>query len=335
MRMQWVRRVRASRIELLASIAVVAVLSTGAAMADPPDQVQYLPRDGAVIVVWIAPAGTVTGYNVYQQIVEDPTKAPAAAVKVNTDPIKETSFMVQGLKNGTSYHFTVSAIVDGKESDQVGPYPAQTDQGTYVAVVPQKPVQLGGAGEFYGINIGTNYPGSHSVDANGVVSMKASGWDIQSDADGLYFLAMPVAGDITVTARCISGPTATSDDNDWNLGGPLIRESLDSRARLAMTQCARKGRLQFKRRTDFNESPPDTGYDDIPADKRPIWLRVVRKGNAFTGFVSEDGANWIQVGDTETIADFAKEPYVGLALCAHQDAEYTTAQFDNFKITSP
>jgi hypothetical protein len=165
--------------------------------------------------------------------------------------------------------------------------------------------------------------------------MKASGWDIQNSADGCYFLAMPVAGDLTVTARCVSGPTATSDDNEWNLGGPMIRESLDSRARLAMTQVARVGSLQFKRRTDFAESPPDTKTDEIPADKRPVWLRVVRKGNDFRGFVSEDGSSWIQVGDTETIAGFAREPFVGLTLCGHQDGEYSTAVFDHFKITSP
>jgi Fibronectin type III domain len=324
-----------SRVEALASIVVVLLLTAGIASADPPDQVQYLPRDGAAIVTWMAPTGNVTGYNVYQQIVTDPKSQPAAATKVNTDPIKETSFMVPNLMNGTAYHFSVSAIVDGKESEQVGPFPAQTDQGTYVAVIPQKPVKLGGAGEFYGSNIGTNYPGSHEVDAQGTIMMKASGWDIQSDADGCYFLAMPMAGDITVTVRCVSGPTATSDDNGWNLGGPMIRESLDARARLAMTQVARTGNLQFKRRTGFAESPPDTQTTDIDPTKRPVWLRIVRKVNDFTGFVSEDGTNWIQVGDTETIDNFAKEPYVGLTLSAHQDGEYTTAVFDNFKITSP
>jgi regulation of enolase protein 1 (concanavalin A-like superfamily) len=102
-----------------------------------------------------------------------------------------------------------------------------------------------------------------------------------------------------------------------------------------MTQVARKGNLQFKRRTGFAESPPDTQTDAIAADKRPVWLRLVRKGDEFTGFVSEDGSNWIQVGDTEKIDGFAKEPYVGLAACAHQDKEYSNVAFDNVTITSP
>jgi hypothetical protein len=115
----------------------------------------------------------------------------------------------------------------------------------------------------------------------------------------------------------------------------MFRESLDSRARLAMTQVAREGNLQFKRRTAFAESPPDTQTSEIELTKRPVWLRLVRKGNDFTGFVSEDGSNWIQITDTETIPDFVKEPYVRLAISAHQDGEYTTVAFDNVTITSP
>jgi hypothetical protein len=320
---------------LLVTTAIAAVLATASAAAQAPDNVQYLPQDGAVIVLWTAPAGNVTGYNVYQQIVTDPTSQPAAGEKVNAEPVKGTSLRVDKLQNGTSYHFTVSAIVDGKESEKVGPAPAQTDQGDIVAAVPQKPVQLGGAGEFYGYNIGTDFPGSHQVAANGEITIKGSGWDIQSDADGFYYLAMPMAGDITVTVRTVSGPTATSDDNDWNLGGPMIRETLDSRSRLAMAQVARKGCLQFKRRLEFGEGPPDTCGDEISPEKRPVWLRVVRKGDDFSGFISEDGTAWTQVGETVTIANFVKEPYVGLAVSAHQDAEYTTIVFDNFKITSP
>lgn len=324
-----------ARIERLAALASLVLAAAGAAIAQAPEQVQYLPQDGAAIIVWMAPAGNVTGYNVYQTIVTNPGKDPAAPTKITPEPIKTTSYRVEKLENGTAYHFRVSAIVDGKESEAVGPFPARETQGSHVACVPQKPTKLAGRDGFFGVNIGTNYPGSHEIDADGVIKMRGSGWDIQSDADGFYFLAMQIPGDLTITARCVSGPTATSDGNSWNLAGPMIRESLDSRARLAMTQVAREGRLQFKRRTEFAASPPDTQTDEIEPTKRPVWLRLVRKGNDFTGFVSEDGSKWLQITDTETIPDFVKEPYVGLAVCAHQDEEYTNVTFDSVTITSP
>jgi hypothetical protein len=318
------------RGRLLAVLAAMTALTIHAAVAQAPDQVQYLPRDGAAIIVWTGVADA-TGYNVYQQIVTDPTATPAAGTKVNAEPIKTTSYVVENLKNGTHYHFRVTAIVGGQESEAVGPYPAQGDQGEFVAVVPQAPV----LGNHYGHNIGTNYPGSHQVTADGVITLRASGWDIQSDADGFYFLAAPAAGDVTVTARVVSGPTETSDGNGWNLGGVTIRESLDSRARLVMTQVAREGCAQWKRRTEFAESPPDTCSDDFDPTKRPLWVRVVRKGDEFSGYLSADGNDWKQVGETITIPDFPKDAYVGLAQCAHQDGEYSTIVFDNYTVTSP
>jgi hypothetical protein len=323
-------RTTIGRGRLFAVLVAIAVLATGAAFAQTPDQVQYLPRDGAAVVVWNSVSGA-TGYNVYQQIITDPTQAPAAGTKVNAEPIKTTSFVVENLKNGTGYHFRVSAIVNGQESEAVGPFPAQSDQGDVVVVVPQAPV----LGNYFGHNIGTDYPGSHQVTADGVVTIKASGWDIQSEADGFYFLATPMSGDLTVTARVVSGPTITSDENGWNLGGVTIRESLDSRARFAMTQVAREGCSQFKRRTEFAQAPPDTCSEDFEPTQRPLWVRVVRKGEEFSGFLSADGNEWKQVGETVTIPGFAKEAYVGMAQCAHQDAEYSTIVFDNYKVTSP
>jgi hypothetical protein len=330
MRLQYVRNV-------LASIAVVATLATGTAMAQTPEQVQYLPRDGAAIVVWTAPAGTVTGYNVYQSIVDSPTAQPSSPAKVNADPIKETSLNVPNLKNGTCYHFTVSAIVDGKESAAVGPNVTHRDPpgGTSACVIPQKPTALAGApgADFYGFTIGTNFPGSHSVDASGVISMKASGWDIWEASDGFYFLATPMAGNITIDARIVSGPTETSDGNGWNLGGPMIRESLDTHSRFAMMQVARDNELQFKKRVDYNETPQNDGNSRDDNTARPIWVRLVRKGDDFNAFWSDDGKTYEELGGGVTISGFAKEPFVGIALSSHEDTQYSEMVVDNFKIT--
>src|SRR5215510_11306361 len=107
------RNVLRPGIGLLASIAVAAALAgpASAAALDPEKtQVQYLPRDGAAIVLWNAVDGA-TGYNVFQQEVTKPgspsteTKA-TAPVKVNTSgPITTTSLLVEKLTNDKPYHF--------------------------------------------------------------------------------------------------------------------------------------------------------------------------------------------------------------------------------------
>jgi hypothetical protein len=334
MRLQDLRKPLASWPRFAACIAVVAALAAGAASAaEPPGKVQYLPRDGAAIIVWNG-VTNATGYNVYQQVVTDPSTDLPAATKVNTAPIKETSFMVQGLKNGTAYHFTVSAIVDGQETEAAGPSPAEGN-GNKVAVVPQTPLKLG-ANEVYGFNIGTDWPGSYSVDANGAITMKASGRDIYGSGDGFYFLAVPLAGDVTVTARVVQGPTKVSDDDGgWEQGGPMIRESLDAEARMTIMAVMRTNPLQYKRRMEEATTPDVDEGDRGDNTNRPVWLRLVRRGDAFTAFYSNDGTSYKAVGGAVTIGGFAKEAYVGLSFCGHKDGEYQTIVYDNVQITSP
>src|SRR5205809_7217676 len=104
-----VRHLIRAGIGLFGLIAVAAALAgpSSAAALDPEQvQVQYLPRDGAAIVLWNA-VDKATGYNVYQQEVTKPgspsTETTATApVKVNTDPITTTSLMVENLTNGNA-----------------------------------------------------------------------------------------------------------------------------------------------------------------------------------------------------------------------------------------
>jgi hypothetical protein len=327
-------KARCLAIPRTSAMALIAMLAVGpAAAADPPTKVQYLPRDGAAIIVWDG-VTDATAYNVYQQIVTDPAEEPTAPVKVNTAPITTTSYAVGNLKNGTAYHFSVSAIVGGQETEAAGPTPAEGN-GLAVAVVPQTPTLLGGR-ELYGLNIGTDWPGSHTLDANGVLTMKASGRDIYGSGDGFYYLAAPVAGDVTITARVVSGPTQIMDDEGgWEQGGPMIRESLDAEARMAILAVMRIHPLQFKFRMAEAETPGVAEGDRGDNTNRPVWLRLVRRGDTFTAFYSDNGTEYKAVGGPETLDGFAKEAYVGFSFCGHKDGEYQTIVYDSLQITTP
>jgi hypothetical protein len=62
-------------------------------------------------------------------------------------------------------------------------------------------------------------------------------------------------------------------------------------------------------------------------------VRLVRAGNSFTGFWSDDpAAGWNQVGGAVTVA-MANPVRVGLALTSHSDGNFVRGVFDRLRIT--
>jgi len=45
----------------------------------------------------------------------------------------------------------------------------------------------------------------------------------------------------------------------------------------------------------------------------PYWLKVVRSGNLFTGYMSSDGLNWSPTGASVTL-NMGQSAYIGLAV---------------------
>jgi regulation of enolase protein 1 (concanavalin A-like superfamily) len=62
------------------------------------------------------------------------------------------------------------------------------------------------------------------------------------------------------------------------------------------------------------------------------WVRIVRSGSTFTGYVSNNGTTWTQVGvDTNPMATAVQ---IGLAVSSDSNTVAGTATFDNVQITS-
>jgi hypothetical protein len=297
--------------------------------------IQMLARDKGALIAWNSPAVDGVTFNVYQ--VDSNLGNPK---KLNADPIKGSSFVAEGLENGKPYHFAITAVVNGIESLKQMPEPVAEARGDNTTiVVPMAPV-LGGLSL---LNIGTGDPGSVSVagdGANAVVTMKAGGWDIWEQSDGFAFLAMPMEGDVDISARFVKGPAEVDGGGGWELGGPMVRESADAASRFAMAQIARANELQFKRRRVQYATPTNTGLGRDDNEKRPVSTRLVRKGNTFQAFYSEDdGATWKTLGDDDTSKDtldgFSSTPLVGIALSAHTEGQVTQATIDHIVIKKP
>jgi hypothetical protein len=63
----------------------------------------------------------------------------------------------------------------------------------------------------------------------------------------------------------------------------------------------------------------------------PLWIKLERIGNTFTGYACADGINWITVG-AKTI-EMGNTIYIGMANCSIKAATLTKPVFDN--VTAP
>jgi hypothetical protein len=178
-------------------------------------------------------------------------------------------------------------------------------------------------------------PGSASFAGGGVYTNSGAGSDIWNQADGFHFIYTPLLGDGMITARVLS-MSSIQDTTYWAKAGVMIRESLAGSARDAYVTMTPQGhnQVQFLDRVATGGNAADIGdATNIPF---PIWVRVVRQGNTFTGFYSTNGTTFRQLGGAVTIT-MAPTVYVGLvASSANNNGGHansvSTSMFDNVSV---
>jgi uncharacterized repeat protein (TIGR03806 family) len=167
------------------------------------------------------------------------------------------------------------------------------------------------------------FPGEASF-LNGHFNLIASGDDIWENADGFHFAYTPLAGDGQIVAHV----TSMQFTDPWAKAGVMFRENLSPGSKHAMIVVTAGGFSSFQWRAAENNS---SGNTDGPACQIPYWVKLVRSGDTFTGYVSADGENWQRV-DSVTIP-MNKTIYVGLALSAHNNSALNSALFDNVEVS--
>lgn len=159
---------------------------------------------------------------------------------------------------------------------------------------------------------------------NGEYNVVASGVDYWDVADSGHFAGEPLTGDGQIIAHVVS--MAFTDP--WAKAGVMFRESFAPGARHAYMTVTAQGGSAFQRRTVPNAI---SGNTDGPPLDAPRWVKLVRTGDTFTGYVSMDGQNWHRL-DSITIP-LPKTIYVGLAVSAHNNAALNSVVFDHVSIT--
>jgi hypothetical protein len=175
------------------------------------------------------------------------------------------------------------------------------------------------------------------AEASGTFLLSGSGADLglcdggacgMGTTDQFYYVYQSVTGDATITAHVTSIAMVT----DWSKAFISMRDGLvDDAAFVSLAvPAAGYGYYWFYRSSlgaalAFPQPPMPGGT--------PVWFRIVRRGNVFTGSYSSDGIVWNQVASMT----FTMSPtlQVGLAVVSRLNGTLTTGSFDHVSLTTP
>ncbi len=189
-------------------------------------------------------------------------------------------------------------------------------------------------------DIGTT--GGSADESGGTWTITADGWDIWGSSDGFHFVHVPLSGDGQMVARVVDIGTGT---DGWARGGVMIRETLEPDSKhvtITLTAGEGSGKEFLCRPSTGGNSFSSYGGTGVSP---PLWLRLVREGNLFTGYYSEDGVNWVQQPDSTVIdgdlttnpveLEMAADVYIGLCFTSHIEGVMRTYTFDNVSLKLP
>ena len=159
--------------------------------------------------------------------------------------------------------------------------------------------------------------------SSGAYTVQASGSDIYNKVDQFHFVYQALSGNGEISARVVS----VQNTSDYAKAGLMIRQDLTTDSPYAMMEVLPKKSSAFQWRPTAGAFTSSVGTSGAA----PIWLRLVRSGNTFSGYRSSDGVTWTLVS-SQTVS-LATDIYVGLAVTAHNNTATCTAVFDQVAVT--
>jgi regulation of enolase protein 1 (concanavalin A-like superfamily) len=165
----------------------------------------------------------------------------------------------------------------------------------------------------------------NSTYINGVFAISGSGSDIWNSADQFQFTDVPVTGNQTIVARV----TSQTDTNDWAKAGVMFRSTSAANSPFVMVVQTPAEGVNFM----WRNASGNLSYTQHAAVPNPVWLKLVRNGNIFTGYSSTNGINWNTIGSVTL--SLPASGLIGLAVCSHDATQISTATFDNVSVQIP
>jgi regulation of enolase protein 1 (concanavalin A-like superfamily) len=288
-----------------ATFTNVQISSSGAG-STPPAPTGLAATAGAaqISLNWTASAGTAS-YSIYRG-----TSSGAESGTPVVTGITSVSYTDSSLTNGITYYYRITAVNSSGASGY-----SNEASATPIAGASLTGADIGSVG----------LAGSNSLNG-GIYTVSGSGTDIFDNADALRYVYQQMTGDGSIIAQV----TSETNTSVFAKAGVMMRNSLSASDPEASTLIHPAEPEEFDYRLTASAA---TGYSPAgTTDAAPYWVKLVRSGHAFSGYVSPDGSNWTLLG-TETIA-MNNTIYVGLAVCAHNNSALCTSTFANVQISS-
>jgi RHS repeat-associated protein len=164
-------------------------------------------------------------------------------------------------------------------------------------------------------NVGSTGSGTYS----GGQFTVSGGGGFGSNGDAFHFVYQNLSGDGSIVARLLS-----AQGGQFPMVGLMIRETMSPTSTDAMINFI-PNQFYFSYRTTTGGGGSQQTLFATPAV--PYWMKLVRTGNTFSAYWSQNAVDWTQVGSSVTI-NMASNVYVGLF------AAGSTGVFDSISLSS-
>jgi hypothetical protein len=263
------------------------------------------------------------GPNTIRLIYSEPVAPPGATnsgsyainngVAVNSvgfGPDNQTVLLTTSpLTFGASYTITVNNVTDRARTPN--------------AILPNSTITFT-AMEYAPWDIGApSLPGTNTPVAGGF-DVTGAGSDIGGTSDQFHFSYQQRTGNFDVQARIAS--VVVSDP--FLHAGLMARENLNANSRFAgvFASSAQLGCFFESRDPAAGTATTAAPVGGFPVNYPQMWLRLQRSGTTLTGYASQDGQTWIQLG-TRSLSGLATTLYFGFAVASESPQVTTTARF--------
>ncbi len=177
--------------------------------------------------------------------------------------------------------------------------------------------------QWTGSDIGTaNIPGSHTINGN-IITLNGSGNDIWNSSDDFYYVYTEITGDATLITKVHS----VDHTHPWAKGAIMFRETLNAGSINVALDYSAHEHVALQWRPLANKRSYYWGRN---VGSGPVWLKLVREGDLFTGYYSLNGEDWTLTTSKEIPMN--AQVYVGLASSPHIDTANTIATFSDFNL---
>ncbi|MCU0916459.1 MAG: discoidin domain-containing protein, partial [Planctomycetes bacterium] len=151
----------------------------------------------------------------------------------------------------------------------------------------------------------------------GAFALGAGGTDIWNTVDQFRFAAKKLTGNGAIVAKVES----LVNTDPWAKLGVMIRESMAPGSRFAAVYATPGNGVRYQARLMTDAAAVSDTAVATPAQialKAPVWVKMERAGNNFSGSYSTDGVKWTAMSWNPQAINMAASPvYIGLCATSH------------------